>query len=100
VVEEIGRLYGYDLLPLVLPKRDLSPAIRNPMLDMKTAIRGYLSGAGANELLTYSFVHGNLLSKVGQDKSIAFQIGNALSPELQYYRLSLVPSLLDKAHSN
>jgi len=100
VVEEIGRLYGYDLLPLDLPKRDISPAKRNPMLDLKTTIREYLSGAGANELLTYSFVHGKLLSNVGQDPDIAFRISNALSPDLQYYRLSLIPSLLDKVHSN
>jgi phenylalanyl-tRNA synthetase beta chain len=45
-------------------------------------------------------VHGNLLDKVGQDKSQAFKISNALSPDLQYYRLSLTPSLLEKVHPN
>jgi phenylalanyl-tRNA synthetase beta chain len=100
VVEEVGRLYGYDHLPLVLPRRDLTPASKNPLLELKGKIREALSGAGANEVLTYSFVHGNLLEKVGQDKSQAFQIGNALSPDLQYYRLSLAPSLLEKIHPN
>ena len=100
VVEEVGRLYGYDHLPLELPKRDLAPAPEDKMLELKSQIRSSLSKAGANEVLTYSFVHGNLLDKVGQDKSQAFQIANALSPDLQYYRLSLVPSLLDKVHAN
>ncbi|HLZ15103.1 MAG TPA: hypothetical protein VKQ34_03865, partial [Candidatus Saccharimonadales bacterium] len=47
-----------------------------------------------------SFVHGNLLDKAGQDRAQAFQLGNALSPDLQYFRLSLTPSLLDKVHPN
>jgi phenylalanyl-tRNA synthetase beta chain len=32
--------------------------------------------------------------------SAAYHIRNALSPDLQYYRLSITPSLLDKVHSN
>ncbi|HWB38888.1 MAG TPA: phenylalanine--tRNA ligase subunit beta [Candidatus Saccharimonadales bacterium] len=100
VVEEVGRLYGYDNLPLKLPTRDIAPAARNQLLAAKDAIRQKLSKAGANEVLTYSFVHGDLLTKVGQDPSKAFQLSNALSPDLQYYRLSLMPSLLDKVHAN
>jgi phenylalanyl-tRNA synthetase beta chain len=100
IVEEVGRLYGYDRLPLKLPGRDLTPPPRNALLDLKTRVREVLSAAGANELLTYSFTHGNLLDKVGQDAGQAFQIANALSPDLQYYRLSLTPSLLEKVHPN
>lgn len=100
IVEEVGRLYGYDKLPLTLPTRSSSPAHRNILLDTKAKIRSVLSAAGANELLTYSFVHEKLLNAVGQDKALAYQLSNALSPDLQYYRLSLLPSLLDKVHSN
>jgi phenylalanyl-tRNA synthetase beta chain len=100
IVEEVGRLYGYDRLPYNLPVRDLTPTRRDPMFDLKAKVRDLLSDAGANELLTYSFVHSDLLSKVCQDKGQAFQISNALSPDLQYYRLSLTPSLLEKVHPN
>lgn len=100
VVEEVGRLYGFDHLPLELPKRDLMPAPKDAQLAFKQRVRGLLRQAGANEVLTYSFVHGNLLDKVGQDKNQAFQVANALSPDLQYYRLSLTPSLLEKVHPN
>lgn len=100
VVEEVGRLYGYDHLPLTLPKRDLTPAPRDPLLELKDQVRAKLAKAGANEVLTYSFVHGDLLAKTGQDSKQAYQIANALSPDLQYYRMSLMPSLLDKVHAN
>ncbi|HEX6258025.1 MAG TPA: hypothetical protein VFZ48_00935, partial [Candidatus Saccharimonadales bacterium] len=56
--------------------------------------------AGANEVLTYSFVHGKILEQAGQDATQAFKITNAISPDLQYYRLSLLPSLLSKVRQN
>lgn len=100
IVEEVGRLYGFDHLPLELPVRLATPTHKDAMLSLKSTVRQALVTAGANELLSYSFVHGNLLDKVSQDKTQAYQISNALSPDLQYYRLSLTPSLLDKVHPN
>ncbi|HSX32572.1 MAG TPA: phenylalanine--tRNA ligase subunit beta [Candidatus Saccharimonadales bacterium] len=100
VVEEVGRLYGFDHLPMVLPKRDLAPAPTEPMLELQTTLRGTLAAAGANEVLTYSFVHGELLDKAGQDRAQAFKLSNALSPDLQYFRMSLAPSLLNLVHTN
>lgn len=100
VVEEVGRLYGYDHLPLELPRRDLTPAVKNESFELKRRARQALARAGANEVLTYTFVHGNLIDRAGQDRELAFQLSNALSPDLQYYRLSLTPSLLDLVHSN
>jgi phenylalanyl-tRNA synthetase beta chain len=100
VVEEVGRLTGYDKLPLDLPRRSLKPAATNDLLELKSEIRQILQAAGANEVLTYSFAHGNLLAQAGQNKELAYQLSNALSPDLQYYRLSILPSLLEKVHSN
>lgn len=100
VVEEIGRLNGYDKLPLDLPARDITPAAKDRLLETKKQIRNVLVAAGANELLTYSFVHGKLLDHAGQSREEAFQLSNALSPDLQYLRVSLLPSLLEKVHPN
>ncbi|HJP96281.1 MAG TPA: phenylalanine--tRNA ligase subunit beta [Candidatus Saccharimonadales bacterium] len=100
IVEEVGRLYGFDHLPLELPDRTVDPTVKNHMYELKKQIRTDLTAAGANEVLTYSFVHGNMLQKAGQDPNLAFQLSNALSPDLQYFRLSLTPSLLDKVHMN
>lgn len=100
VVEEVGRLIGFDQLPTKLPERTIQPVRRNQLLELKSLIRNTLGSAGANELLTYSFVHGNLLEAVGQDTEKAFRLSNALSPDLQYYRMSLLPGLLDKVHAN
>jgi phenylalanyl-tRNA synthetase beta chain len=100
VVEEVGRLYGYDHLPLQLPMRTIRPVEQNEILSLKSTLRDYLSRSGANEVLSYSFVHGNLIDKAAQDPKKAYRLANALSPDLQYYRLSITPSLLDKVHPN
>ena len=100
LVEEVGRLYGFDKLPVNLPRRNAVPAHKNEQLKLAQRVRETLAAAGANELLTYSFVHGKLLEQVGQDPKLAFHIRNAISPDLQYYRMSLTPSLLDKVHLN
>ncbi len=100
IVEEVGRLYGYDKLPISLPTVKLSIAKQNQAQQNRKHIRQTLVAAGANELLTYSFVDQAMLEKAGQDPKLAFKISNALSPALEYYRLSLTPSLLDKVHAN
>jgi phenylalanyl-tRNA synthetase beta chain len=100
VVEEVGRLYGYDKLPRELPPRSLTATHKDSLLETRSNIRNVLSRAGANEVLTYSFVHGDLLTRAGQNPADAFKLKNALSPDLQYYRLSLLPSLLDRVHAN
>lgn len=100
VVEEVGRLYGFDKLPRELPVQSIRPAVANSRLLAKRHIRNILSRAGANEVLTYSFVHANVLTRAAQDPTQAFQLGNALSPELQYYRISVLPSLLAQVHAN
>lgn len=100
IVEEVGRLYGFDRLPLALPLRPMTPVIKNQSLELKQGIRDSLSTAGANEVLAYSFVHGDLLQKVGQHSEDSYQLSNALSPDLQYYRQSLLPSLLERVKPN
>ena len=100
IVEEIGRLHGFDTVPRQLPMRRIQPARKNPRRELKRVVREALAKAGANEVLSYSFVHERVLKGAGQDPAQAFRLSNALSPDLQYYRLSVLPSLLDKVHAN
>ncbi|TWP20178.1 phenylalanine--tRNA ligase subunit beta [TM7 phylum sp. oral taxon 348] len=100
IVEEVGRLYGFDKLPRELPHRSIKPAPKNLRHELKNAIRQSLSRAGANEILTYSFVHERILKNAEQDVIQAYKLSNALSPDLQYYRLTVLPSLLDKVYTN
>ncbi len=100
LIEEVGRLNGYDNIKLQLPKRTFR-AVKKAKIDLlQSEIREILVASGANEILTYTFVHGDLLKKAGQDPKNAYKIVNSISPELQYYRQTLTPSLLSKVNQN
>ena len=100
LIEEVGRLNGYDNIALRLPTRTFK-AVKKAKIDLlQSEIREILTASGANEILTYSFIHGDLLEKVDQDSQNSYKIVNSISPDLQYYRQTLTPSLLSKVSQN
>jgi phenylalanyl-tRNA synthetase beta chain len=100
VVEEVGRLYGYANLTLELPQRSSAPVAKNPARELKDSLRSILLRSGANEVVTYSFIHEKVLAAAGQSPELSYKLANALSPDLQFYRQSLLPSLADKINAN
>lgn len=100
VIEEVGRLAGYDTINLTVPRRDFVAVQPTSFDQLRTVLRRQLVRAGANEVLTYSFVHGDVLKKAGQSPENSYRITNSISPDLQYYRQSLTPSLLLHVFAN
>ncbi len=98
IIEEVGRLLGYDNIAPVLPLH--GTASPDKMLGIKKRIRQILGEFGCNEVLTYSFVSERLLENAGLNTKNSYKIVNSISPDLQLVRQSIVPSLLDKAHLN
>ena len=100
IIEEVGRLAGFDTINATLPRRDLTATRPDSFDELRTQVRSLLVRAGANEVLSYSFIHGDILKKAGQDPDDAYRINNSISPDLQYYRQSLTPNLLALVHPN
>jgi len=100
VIEEVGRIKGFDSILPTLPERDSSAIMPSDYDRFRYRMRQILSEAGANEVLTYSFIHGDLIQKSGQLIENSYRITNSISPELQYYRQSLAPSLISLVHPN
>ncbi|MEI6228738.1 MAG: phenylalanine--tRNA ligase subunit beta [Candidatus Saccharibacteria bacterium] len=100
IVEEIGRLNGFDNIKPTLPMRDFTAVTISDFDVFRTDIRKILVRSGANEVLNYSFVHGDMLEKAALDPKDSYKIVNSISPDLQYYRQSLTPNLLGLIHPN
>ncbi|MFZ3016728.1 MAG: phenylalanine--tRNA ligase subunit beta [Candidatus Microsaccharimonas sp.] len=100
LVEEVGRLSGFDTINLTSPSRDFTAVMPDEFDQLRAGLRDTLVRAGANEVLTYNFIHGDVMKKAGQNPDQAYRLTNSLSPELQYYRQSLTPSLLQNIHPN
>lgn len=100
IIEEVGRLAGFDTISLTLPRRDFVAVRPTSFDELRSTVRKSLVRAGANEVLTYSFIHGDTFKKAGQTPDNAYRVVNSISPELQYYRQSLTPSLLSNVFAN
>lgn len=100
IIEEVGRLNGFDTIEPTLPERNFTAVSPDEFDWLRAKIRQVLVRAGANEVLTYSFLHGDILEKAGQKPQDSYRITNSISPDLQYYRQTLTPSLLTLVHPN
>ena len=100
VIEEVGRLRGFDSIIPVLPIRTYEACMPSDFDKFRQIIRTSLAKMGSNEVVTYSFVHGDIFDKSSLPRDNAYRITNAISPDLQYYRQSLLPSLLNLVHPN
>lgn len=100
IIEEVGRLSGYDSINFALPSRSFIAVSPSAFDVLRSNLRRRLVRTGANEVLTYSFIHGDIMKKVGQSTNNAYRITNSISPNLQYYRQSLTPSLLSHVSQN
>jgi phenylalanyl-tRNA synthetase beta subunit len=98
--EEIGRIYGYENLPSTLPSAQLPTFISSPKNVLGGKIREVLTGAGFDEVINYSFISGKLLENVGAKLQDALKVANPLSPENEYMRTTLAPSLLEDVRVN
>src|SRR5690554_6481117 len=97
LIEEIGRLYGYERLPLTLPKSASigalthDQALRRKMIDT-------LVGLGLNENITYSLVSkesNELFKLIQSNQGYDVELLMPLSQDRTHLRKTLLPSLID-----
>lgn len=94
LVEEVGRMIGYETLPETLPPAwGEQGGVDAPEALFAAHVRSALTGLGLQEALTNSLVAPSPLEVVFQSRRV--QIRQALSAELSGLRTSLVPNLLD-----
>jgi phenylalanyl-tRNA synthetase beta chain len=105
LVEEVGRIWGYDRFPTTLMRDELPPQRANVRLEGTERVRDLLAGCGLDEVITYSLVdiedEADLIpGGPAADPEAHLRLLNPLSPERAYLRHTLLPSVLDAARSN
>lgn len=95
LVEEVGRVYGYDRVPPTLPGRRAATWIpASPSVGRRLdSAREVLAGAGFTETWNPALVSGRVLESLRVDAH-AMRVSNALSDDMDTLRTSLVPSLV------
>ncbi|HKC19895.1 MAG TPA: phenylalanine--tRNA ligase subunit beta, partial [Candidatus Dormibacteraeota bacterium] len=101
LVEEVGRVYGYDRVPPTLPGRrheEWTPS--SPSRDRRLdAVRQVLAGEGYTETWNPALVSGRKLEDL-RISAHAMRVSNPISDDMDTLRTSLLPSLIDAAALN
>lgn len=97
LVEEIARIYGYDNIPLTIPKGKLASKGLSNLQKVERIIARELASQGYTEIITYSFLAEKKLEGL---PGAPIKIANPLSEEQAALRTSLLPSLLGALETN
>lgn len=101
LVEEIARIYGYQNIPLVLPKVSSEPPMQNKERQMERQVKNILiNGLGFSEVYNYSFVNEDQLSKMGLSDNNFIRLKNPISKNATLMRQSLMPNILENVKDN
>jgi phenylalanyl-tRNA synthetase beta chain len=118
LIEEIGRIYGYDKIPCISPISSLILPKKNLNIFWEDFTKNILKEAGFTEVYNYSFfgakeakLFGYRASEgsEGEEKDeVLFahkeeeliEVENPLSQEYKYLRASLIPNLLKNVEKN
>ncbi len=100
LIEEIGRIYGYQKIPSQFPIASLIAPKRNLEIFWEEMIKDILKEMGFIEVYNYSFISENEAEILGFKKEKLIEIENPTSLEFKYLRPSLIPKLLKNALKN
>ncbi len=102
-VEEVARIYGYDVIEATLPRDSEWGAMTNGQ-TIEDITKDALTSVGASEILTYSFVSPSQHDKIGlTEESIlrqAVMLKNPLGEEYSMMRTTLVANMLEVLSRN
>lgn len=100
LIEEVGRIYGYEKIKPQAPKVHLKPAKISEQLLFEREIKNILVGLRFDEVYNYSFYGFREAEMAGLDATKHWELENPMNPEQALMRTSLIPNLLKNIHEN
>lgn len=100
LVEEIGRIHGYQDIPARFPLAVLISPKSNLDIFWENLSKDILKEAGFTEAYNYSFISEKDREMFKYSKHELIEIGNPTSLDFQYLRPSLIPNLLKNIEKN
>lgn len=104
IIEEIARLYGYDMIPATLPVMQMSPAPEHKTQALVKTLKDSMVSSGFSEVINFSFMNPDSLDKLnlppGDSRRNFIHIRNPLRKEDSTMRTTLVPALLNNVSMN
>jgi phenylalanyl-tRNA synthetase beta chain len=103
LIEEVGRIAGYDMAPETLPRHVTAGALTQEQ-RVRRAVRRVLAGCGLHEVVTYTFIAPDALAPLGLPEGDVrlrpVRLSNPMSVDQSIMRTTLLPGLLKAAKEN
>ncbi len=104
VIEDVGRIYGYDKLPVAMLSGALPAVEPRPSEDLRERMRDLAAGMGFQEVITYTLTEMSRLARV-VDPGDARRMGplgviNPVAARHKYLRTTLRAGLLETYAAN
>lgn len=101
LVEEIGRIIGYDNIAPTSPLIDVAPVNLTDASKMERKLRDFfVYHANAHEVMTYPMVGEALVKKAMYPVDRSLELINALSKDQELMRSSMIPGFLEAVSKN
>lgn len=101
IMEEVGRMYGYDNFQPRSITTTFDHAINQLDFDLTRHIKEYLAvRCGMQEVFTYPWMTDKAVEAVLQDTTHILKLSTPPSPEEKYVRASILPNLCDAVAKN
>ncbi|MGI6169962.1 MAG: phenylalanine--tRNA ligase subunit beta, partial [Christensenellales bacterium] len=104
IAEEIGRIYGYEYIPMTAMRGGLIRGKKSPWQKFQESMKNLMCAYGAYETYTYSFTGPSVLDalRLPQDSSLrrCVRLVNPFGEDQSLMRSSMVPSLMKVVADN
>jgi phenylalanyl-tRNA synthetase beta chain len=100
LIEEIGRIIGYDRLPATLLADSLPEQREDRELTIEERVRDTLVSTGLQEVMTYALTEPRAEAPLEMDSGPYVELLNPISTEMRVMRRSVLASMLKVASVN
>lgn len=101
IAEEIGRVYGYEMIDVIAPRSPIAVSRKDTILSLQKSAIHHFATRGWDEVYNYSFTNTDIDTRAwytNQDDAII--IKNAFNREYTHMRRSLFPRLAQNIAEN
>ncbi len=100
LIEEVGRIVGYDKVVGILPKLDVKKGSISKKLQLIKGVRKRLEALGLKQVVTYSLISEEMSTQFVNEPKELVRLNDPISIDKSIMRNSIIPSLLNVYHYN
>lgn len=101
IVEEVGRMYGYDNIKPYSLEFEVAPTAVNKTRSLERTLKAQLTdGLGFTEVMTYPWTGDKQLGQYGLSSEGLMTLKNAVSEDCKFMRSHAMPHLIDAISEN